>query len=95
MGADSSHQSLNAGAFRPDHNKSVLHQRQHSDPLSREDLEMYSRIGKSFINHHTHLNGIFDMLFLLFTKKCIYKKNECFSKQTNHIISNSDMFVYQ
>ena len=50
MGADSSHQSLNAGAFKPDHNKSVLHQRQHSDPLSKEDLEMYSRIGQSFIN---------------------------------------------
>lgn len=45
-GAEALNQVHSAGSSRSDHSKSVLHQRQHSDPLSREELEMYSRIGE-------------------------------------------------
>ncbi|CAC5379788.1 Uncharacterized protein C3orf67 homolog [Mytilus coruscus] len=41
---EATNQVYSAGSVRHDHNKSVLHQRQHSDPLTKESLEMISRI---------------------------------------------------
>lgn len=47
--SEATNQVYSAGSVRQDHNKSVLHQRQHSDPLTKESLEMISRIGTMYI----------------------------------------------